>query len=242
MAQLGRAALKLYYETGDIPTEAQFGDLIDSLYNFTDDGTLTDLFQDGGEAGGADRSLGNTDNFGLDLLTNNQARIQITNAGYVGIGRSPQGKLHVEQNGQAEICVFSKIQPVDDGGAYNIFKAGTAGTTVRGYFGFKENGSGPATIFTYGNSDAMALRAENDLYLGAGGDNIRLAILSNGNTGIGTMAPTSALEIVSTTGTIIVARMTTGQRDALTAVNGMILYNLSTNAFNFYENGAWVTK
>lgn len=36
--------------------------------------------------------------------------------------------------------------------------------------------------------------------------------------------------------------MTTAERDALTAVNGMIIYNTTTNVFNFYENGAWVTK
>ncbi|MBT8448599.1 MAG: hypothetical protein KJO69_02860 [Gammaproteobacteria bacterium] len=35
---------------------------------------------------------------------------------------------------------------------------------------------------------------------------------------------------------------TTTERNALTAVNGMIIYNTTTNVFNFYENGAWVTK
>lgn len=39
MAQIGRTALKAYFETGDIPTEAQFIDLIDSLFNFTDNGS-----------------------------------------------------------------------------------------------------------------------------------------------------------------------------------------------------------
>ena len=38
MAQLSRAALKLYFETGDIPTDVQFADLIDSFQNFSDDG------------------------------------------------------------------------------------------------------------------------------------------------------------------------------------------------------------
>ena len=28
----------------------------------------------------------------------------------------------------------------------------------------------------------------------------------------------------------------------LTGVNGMIIYNTTDNAFNFYENGSWVTK
>jgi len=57
-------------------------------------------------------------------------------------------------------------------------------------------------------------------------------------------APTTSalLDLSSTTGALLVPRMTTAQRDALTAANGMIVYNSTTNAFNFYENGAWVTK
>jgi hypothetical protein len=73
---------------------------------------------------------------------------------------------------------------------------------------------------------------------------------SNGNTtisgslgvGIASPATSAKVDITSTTGALLIPRMTTAQRDALTAVNGMIVYNSTTNAFNFYENGAWVTK
>lgn len=41
MAQLDRAALKAFFETGDKPTEAQFADLIDSLFALIDDNTFT---------------------------------------------------------------------------------------------------------------------------------------------------------------------------------------------------------
>ena len=37
MSQLGRAALKAFFEAGDTPTESQFVDLIDSLVNIIDD-------------------------------------------------------------------------------------------------------------------------------------------------------------------------------------------------------------
>ncbi len=60
--------------------------------------------------------------------------------------------------------------------------------------------------------------------------------------GIGTPSPQGALDVTSTTGALIVPRMTEAERDALTAVNGMIIYNTTTDQFNFYENGAWVTK
>lgn len=51
MAQLDRAALKAFFETGDKPTQTQFADLIDSLFNFIDDFSLpfikvTKLFSD----------------------------------------------------------------------------------------------------------------------------------------------------------------------------------------------------
>ena len=42
MARINKAALKAYFETGKIPTQAQFGNLIDSIFNIIDspDGSL----------------------------------------------------------------------------------------------------------------------------------------------------------------------------------------------------------
>jgi len=43
-------------------------------------------FADGGEAAEADRTLGNTNDFGLGIITNGQTRLHVTNEGNVGIG------------------------------------------------------------------------------------------------------------------------------------------------------------
>jgi hypothetical protein len=48
------------------------------------------------------------------------------------------------------------------------------------------------------------------------------------------------IEINSTTKALLNARMTTTQRNALTAVNGMQIYNTTTNQTDVYQNGAWV--
>jgi len=63
-----------------------------------------------------------------------------------------------------------------------------------------------------------------------------------GNVGIGTitLAVSALLDLTSTTGALLLTRMTTAQRNALTAVNGMIIYNSDTNKIEGYENAAWV--
>jgi hypothetical protein len=94
------------------------------------------------------------------------------------------------------------------------------------------------------NTDSMFLGYSKKAGNGssAGGGNGGGNLFVRGNIGIGTTSPQGALDVSSTTGAFIVPRMTTAQRDALTAVNGMIIYNTTDNQFNFRENGVWVTK
>jgi hypothetical protein len=66
MATRSRTVLKTYFETGDYPTEAQFGDLIDSMTNTTDDGTpitsvVTDSSLDGAGTSGSPLAIPSAD-------------------------------------------------------------------------------------------------------------------------------------------------------------------------------------
>jgi hypothetical protein len=72
----------------------------------------------------------------------------------------------------------------------------------------------------------------------------RMRITADGRVGIGTVtggvATSALLDLTSTTGALLVPRMTTAQRDALTAAaNGMIIYNTSTNTLQGRQGGAW---
>lgn len=55
--------------------------------------------------------------------------------------------------------------------------------------------------------------------------------------------PVSAqVEFQSTTGALLIMRLTTAQRNALpNVVNGMMIYNSDTTTFQFYQGGAWVS-
>lgn len=73
-------------------------------------------------------------------------------------------------------------------------------------------------------------------------DNTLMVVEEDGDVGIGTTAPQGALEINSTTGGLIVPRMSTANRDILPNVPGTIIYNTTTKVFNFNEDGVWVEK
>ena len=76
--------------------------------------------------------------------------------------------------------------------------------------------------------------------------NLRINLLtfnSSGNLGIGLPRPLEKLHVngnARATGFVQFGSLTTTERDALTAANGMIIYNTSDNKFQGYENGGWV--
>lgn len=78
-------------------------------------------------------------------------------------------------------------------------------------------------------------------FTASGATNNHAIIVDAGQVGIGTIVPAASalMELSSTVGALLLTRMTTTQRDALTAVNGMILYNSTTAKFQGYEAGAW---
>lgn len=62
-----------------------------------------------------------------------------------------------------------------------------------------------------------------------------------GRVGINTTSPSAPLEVASTTGGVIIPRMTTTDRIAISSpTDGEMIYNTTTNKFQGRANGAWV--
>ncbi len=82
---------RLYYDTADNKFKfSENGSPFDDLVGGPND------FRTGGEASGANRNLGNTDAFNLDIITNGTSRITVLSSGNVGIGStSPNQPLEV---------------------------------------------------------------------------------------------------------------------------------------------------
>jgi len=90
------------------------------------------------------------------------------------------------------------------------------------------------------------------LYAGRGGDpsysssenspDSVVFVENSGNVGIGTTSPESSalLELESETKGFLPPRMTWMQRDALTPVEGLIIYNTTLSNFNYYDGTQWI--
>jgi hypothetical protein len=150
---------------------------------------------------------------GPNDFSSNLGLLLCPNGGNVGVGvTSASARLHVASAAAATTALL-----VSDGTNYTI-RSGYAASGL-GYIG-GDVGSG------------FALYSNNTE---------RMRIDASGNVGIGGTANAAAiLDAASTTQGFLPPRMTTAQRDAISAPPaGLVIYNTSTNVLNFYNGSAW---
>jgi hypothetical protein len=202
-----------------LPDPGAAGNSSNVGYSFGLDGD-TGMFR----TAGIDDGTGGDIAFYLDVVEFMRIKNNLSGTVNVGIGTTSPGSLNSRQS----VLQIGKT----DGSAGLVLAhdgTGTADSWELMTSGGKDAGN--FSIFR-DTTEYLAMTRAGNIYMAHNG----------GNVGIGTTAPQGALDVVSTTGAFIVPRMTTAQRDALTAMNGMIIYNTTTNQFNFRENGAWVLK
>ena len=101
------------------------------------------------------------------------------------------------------------------------------------------NANTGGTIVVNDGSNNADFRVESD-----GNANMIFVDAGNDKVGIGMSNPASTLDVtgnvkISGANELLLGSMTTTQRNALSAANGMIIYNSTDNKFQGYENGSW---
>jgi len=113
---------------------------------------------------------------------------------------------------------------------------------------FRINDGLVATFANNVNASNFIGNIRSDSYLTADGGFFALRTSSTGNSrlpqsvAIGTSsepAASAALDIVSTTKGVLFPRMTTTQKNAITAVAGLVVYDSTTNKLCCYNGSTW---
>ncbi|MGZ3797024.1 MAG: tail fiber domain-containing protein, partial [Pseudobdellovibrionaceae bacterium] len=150
-------------------------------------------FLNGGNSFGANSSLGNNDNFNLDIKTNNTSRMTILNTGNVGIGTAnPLTRMDIDTPGVAAIENGLNI--------VNPYTSGTNSAATNLSFGYHSGASyrqsaqiqaGQQASGSFSNG-YLGLFAEYSDVIPA---NPQMYIRGDGNVGIGTTSPGQKLDV-----------------------------------------------
>ena len=168
-------------------------------------------------------------------------------AGNVAIGKEAMYNLNTGNNNVAVgRGAFINVKGSNNTGigyivGYNL-TTGTANTIVGYYTGLGITTGGKNTIIG-ANISGLATSLSNTIILADGDGVIRYYCNSDGSTGIGTTTPNASakLEVSSTTQGVLLPRMTTTQKNAISSpTEGLEVYDLTLHQKSYYNGTTWI--
>lgn len=105
----------------------------------------------------------------------------------------------------------------------------------------RDDVNGPlTTALMYGTRNGIYMSADST---GVFPEITSMILNDSGKLGLGTFTPSEKLTVVgnaSISGFTQFGSLTSTERNALTAANGMVIYNTTNNKFEGYQNGGWI--
>ena len=160
--------------------------------------------------------------------------MRIDSSGQVGIGTAfPSSKVTVSEADGATLTLRrnSAVGVLDDLiGKIDLYNNDTSVPGARI----------TATVGAYVKETAGGTYLVLNTAPNGGSNTERMRIDSDGNVGIGTVSPSAPLDVSSTTGGVIMPRMTTTQRTAISSPTpGEMVYDTDLNKFYGYTSSGW---
>ena len=216
-----------------------------------------------GNAVGSEKWLGTSDNFDLPFRTNNTEFARLTKAGRFGIGTiTPASKLEVSAADPTAIIGSTKY--IDDSTAAGFMSRKARGTAASptqvakgdtlgnyGAVGYHSGGAfstvytGKITFEAFDNFTHISMPTLMRFYttpLGSVTHLERATISADGNFGIGTANPnpSAILQADSTTKGFLAPRVTTAQKNAISAPpTSLFVFDADLGLFSYYTGSAW---
>lgn len=131
-------------------------------------------------------------------------------------------------------------------GGYGVLFSNTTGTkntALGSQAGFNNDGSNNLFL---GNKAGFSLTAASDMFVVGNETNNYLITgdFSHGNIGIGTGSTlpnaVTMLDVASTTKGVRLCPMTTTERNAITPISGLLVYDLTLEAYHSWNGSAWI--
>lgn len=231
-----------------------YRDSLDTLHGYIGsmEGLLTSVTAD---------SLGIRSENAIWLATSgNNTRLVIDTSGQVGIGTiSPSTDLEINGTDPSIIirdtasASASTLEILDIQDAWaKITKTTDTGLSILDIMAIPADTTSDAHVRFFRDTDTSGLRQIHILagdgtatvhgQISSGADDNYFNI-GGGNFGIGTSTPdpSAKLEIKSTAGSLLLPRMTTTQKDALTNhIEGMVVYDSTLDEIDGYADGYWI--